>query len=98
MELLDGLIYFGIPPSTGPLDEVYCLSVEQYREMERIGIINELDRVELLEGRLVRRSPINPRHPGDDFAQRRDYGRSDELLLTIDGQEIGTLAVIEILD
>jgi len=38
------------------------LTVAQYRRMGEIGILDEDERVELLEGQLVAMSPIGPRH------------------------------------
>jgi Uma2 family endonuclease len=49
----------GEPP---PSDQLYRLSVEQYHEMVRQGILTNDDRVELLEGWLVRKMSKNPPH------------------------------------
>jgi len=49
-----------LPPATA--DSLWRLSVEQYHEMVRQGIIAEDDRVELLEGLLVAKMTISPRH------------------------------------
>jgi Uma2 family endonuclease len=40
------------------------LTVEQYHRMTQSGILNEDDRVELLDGWLVRKMPQNPPHAG----------------------------------
>jgi Uma2 family endonuclease len=45
-----------------PLDYFYRLSVEQYHAMSRFGILTEEDPVELLEGCLVLKMGINPKH------------------------------------
>lgn len=45
-----------------PTDLVWQLSVDQYHEMVRTGILTEDDPVELLEGLLVPKMPKNPRH------------------------------------
>ncbi len=41
---------------------IYRLSVEQYDEMARLGILNGEDRVELIEGLLVEKMTKNERH------------------------------------
>ena len=45
-----------------PLDYFYRLSVDQYHAMIRMGILTEDDPVELLEGCLVLKMGINPKH------------------------------------
>jgi Uma2 family endonuclease len=55
------------PPVTGPSagkpdDLIWRLSVEQYHEMIRAGILTSDDPVELLEGWLVCKMPKNPPH------------------------------------
>ena len=55
------------PPISGkspevPADPIWRLSVEQYHEMVRAGILTDDDPVELLEGWLVVRMPRNPPH------------------------------------
>lgn len=42
----------------------YSFTVEQYEEMGRTGILTEDDRVELIEGEIVRMAPIGPPHGG----------------------------------
>jgi Uma2 family endonuclease len=44
-----------ILPSAHSYPELYHLSVEQYEEMGRVGILSENDRVELVEGLLYRK-------------------------------------------
>jgi Uma2 family endonuclease len=45
-----------------PGEQLYRLSVEQYHDMIRQGILGSDDRVELLEGWLVRKMSKNPPH------------------------------------
>lgn len=45
-----------------PADPIWRLSVEQYHEMIRTGILTDDDPVELLEGWLVTKMPKNPPH------------------------------------
>lgn len=45
-----------------PDDPIYRLSVAQYHDMIRSGILTDDDPVELLEGWLVTKMPKNPRH------------------------------------
>jgi Uma2 family endonuclease len=45
-----------------PPDSVYQLSVEQYHQMADAGILATEDRVELVEGILVKRMTISPLH------------------------------------
>jgi Uma2 family endonuclease len=52
----------GEKPSTIPVDEIFRLSVERYQEIARSGILDEDDRVELLEGVLVAKMTKYPRH------------------------------------
>ena len=48
--------------ATVPTEPVWRITVEQYHEMIRTGILTEDDPVELLEGWLVPKMPKNPRH------------------------------------
>jgi Uma2 family endonuclease len=52
-----------LAPSNSVVDHLplYRLSVEQYQRMEEMGVFGG-DRVELLEGFLVRKGPMNPPH------------------------------------
>ncbi|MBY0521865.1 MAG: Uma2 family endonuclease [Gemmataceae bacterium] len=50
-----------LPPAV-PTEPIYRLSVEQYHQMIQAGILTEDDPVELLEGWLVIKMPINPPH------------------------------------
>lgn len=45
-----------------PLVQQHRLTTDRYHAMIAAGILTEDDRVELLEGKLVDRSPIGPRH------------------------------------
>lgn len=45
-----------------PIELIWRLSVDQYHEMVRAGILTDDDPVELLEGWLVTRMPKNPAH------------------------------------
>jgi hypothetical protein len=49
-------------PGTIPLEMIYRLSVEQYHQMLRAGILMDGDPVELLEGLLVQKMSKNPPH------------------------------------
>jgi Uma2 family endonuclease len=50
------------PPAGRPEDVIWRLSVEQYHEMIRAGILTSDDPVELLEGWLVCKMPKSPSH------------------------------------
>lgn len=52
----------GVPLTTS--GDSNRLTVEQYHRMTRAGILNEDDRVELLDGWLVRKMPQNPPRAG----------------------------------
>jgi Uma2 family endonuclease len=45
-----------------PLDEVHRYSLDEYHRLIELGAFDESERVELLEGLLVRMSPRTPRH------------------------------------
>lgn len=45
-----------------PTEPVWRFSVDQYHQMIRLGILNEDDPVELMEGWLVHKMPKNPPH------------------------------------
>ena len=49
-------------PATVPTEPIWRLSVAQYHEMIRTGIVTEDDPVELLEGWLVQKMGKNPPH------------------------------------
>jgi Uma2 family endonuclease len=49
--------------STEPLvDQRWRFTVEEYERMGQVGIFDEDDRVELLDGEIVAMSPIGPKH------------------------------------
>src|SRR5437762_2251497 len=50
------------PPAPVPDEPVWRLSVEQYHEMARVGILQSGDPVELLEGILVAKMTKYPPH------------------------------------
>jgi Uma2 family endonuclease len=49
-------------PPTIPPESLYQLSVEQYHQMADAGVLTTDDRVELVEGILVKRMTISPLH------------------------------------
>jgi Uma2 family endonuclease len=51
-----------LQPATVEHLSMYRLSVGQYHDMIRMGIFSEDDRVELIEGQLVKQMPKNPPH------------------------------------
>lgn len=52
------------PPSQGYIPMLRQFSVEDYHRMIEVGILNEDDNIELLEGYLVRKMTRNPPHDG----------------------------------
>jgi Uma2 family endonuclease len=60
MSIVDPVAYpvFTAPPA----ESLLRLSVEQYHDMARKGILTDEDRVELLEGLLVRKMTFSPAH------------------------------------
>ncbi len=55
-----------VPPVQEPtaLADLYRFTVEQYHRMGELGVLTEKDRVELLEGWIVRKMTRNPPHDG----------------------------------
>ncbi|MBC8160402.1 MAG: Uma2 family endonuclease [Roseiflexaceae bacterium] len=51
-----------LPLVAVPSDPIWRLSIDQYHQMIRIGILTDDDRVELLEGWLVTQMPKDPPH------------------------------------
>jgi len=49
-------------PLAVPTEPIWRLSVQQYHQMIELGILNEDDPIELLEGWLIYKMPKNPRH------------------------------------
>jgi hypothetical protein len=58
-------------PAGNPNDLIWRLSVEQYHEMIRTGILTSDDPVELLEGWLIYKTPKSPRHSVSTRVTRR---------------------------
>ena len=58
-------------PAGNPNDLIWRLSVEQYHEMIRTGILTSDDPVELLEGWLIYKMPKSPRHSVSTRVTRR---------------------------
>lgn len=54
--------HHALPRLAVPSDPVWRLSIEQYHEMIRIGILTDDDPVELLQGWLITKMPKNPPH------------------------------------
>lgn len=72
VEMLEGFVVHKHRPGPAPTPPLplppeyarmplYTFSVEQYQEMEREGLFGS-DRVELLDGYVVRKGPMNPPH------------------------------------
>jgi Uma2 family endonuclease len=54
----------------------YRLSVAQYDELTRLGVLNKEDRVELIDGLLVEKMPKNERHLTTTWKIDRALGRA----------------------
>ena len=67
------------PPLAVPTEPVWQLSVEQYHEMIRVGILTENDPVELLDGWLVSKMPKNRPH---SIATRRTCNTLERVVPT----------------
>ncbi|MCI0529796.1 MAG: Uma2 family endonuclease [Nitrospira sp.] len=85
-----------IPPAMGrslvvPTDFIWRLSVSQYHEMIRAGILTEDDPVELLEGWLVTKMPKNPPHRLTTQLTREALARLLPIGWYVDAQEPITL-------
>lgn len=66
-----------IPEALVSPEPIWRLSVDQYHEMVRLGILGEDDPIELLEGLLVLKMTKNPSHSG---ATRRTRTRLESIL------------------
>jgi Uma2 family endonuclease len=66
-----------LDPSAPPPEPIWRLSVAQYHEMIKTGILDEDDPVELLEGWLIPKMPKNPPHR---VAKRLTRNALDHLL------------------
>lgn len=70
--------------STEPaVDQRWRFTVEEYEQMGRVGILDEDDRVELLDGEIVAMSPIGPKHAST-------VNRVNRLLV----RSVGDLAIV----
>ena len=58
-----------------PHDLIWRFSVEQYHAMIAAGILDEDDQVELLEGWLIRKMTINPKHRATVLLIMRQFMR-----------------------
>src|SRR5712692_8749886 len=74
-------------PAAVPADRIFRLSVEQYHEMARAGILTEDDPVELLEGWLVTKMTKNPPHSVATHAIRRALDEMIPAGWFVDSQE-----------
>ena len=88
-----------IPPVTGnypggaiPGEPIWRLTVEQYHEMIRQGILTEDDPVELIEGWLITKMPKNPPHSVATGLLREALERAIPAGWYIDAQEPITLS------
>src|SRR5438132_10578955 len=76
------------PPSADVPDEpIFRLSVEQYHQMARAGILTEDDPVELLEGWLVRKMTKHRPHSRCTYRTRRALDRLVPAGWYVDAQE-----------
>lgn len=74
-------------PAVAPVERIFRLSVEQYHEMARAGILTEDDQVELLEGWLVTKMTKNPPHSVATRAIRSALERMIPAGWFVDSQE-----------
>ena len=82
-------------PATVPTEPVWRLTVQQYHDMIREGILTDDDPVELLDGLLVPKMPRNPPHR---IATRKTRQRLEACLPSgwyVDSQEPVTLPTSE---
>ena len=61
MSVITASSMLGVAPAV-PRDPIWRLSVQQYHEMIRAGILTDDDQVELLEGWLIYKMPKKPPH------------------------------------
>ncbi len=61
MSVITASSMLGVAPAV-PHDPIWRLSVQQYHEMIRAGILTDDDQVELLEGWLIYKMPKKPQH------------------------------------
>jgi Uma2 family endonuclease len=70
-----------------PLLERWKFTVDEFQRMGEVGLFTEDDRVELIDGELIRMNPIGPRHGG-----RVKY------LSHVLGQQLGERALLSVQD
>lgn len=78
-------------PAAVPTEPIMRLTVEQYHEMYRNGILTEDDRVELLEGWLVPKMTKSPRHSTVIWLLRAALERLVPAGWYVDSQDVTTL-------
>jgi Uma2 family endonuclease len=78
-----------------PEELIWRLTVRQYHQMLRLGILSEDDPVELLDGWLVTRMPRNPSHRAATLLVRRALERAVPQGWYVDAQEPITLETSE---
>lgn len=63
----------------------YRFTADDYQRMTAAGVLTEDDRVELLDGEIVRMAPIGPRHAGtvDRIARRLTFGLGETILVRV---------------
>jgi hypothetical protein len=71
---------------------MFRLTVGQYHEMIRAGVLGEEDPVELIEGLLVYHTPKKPKHRLGNQSTR-----GDAVPLIVEGKACGLIAVASIL-
>jgi len=76
-------------------DTVWRMSVQQYHEMIRAGILSDDDPVELLDGLLVKKMPRNPSHSTATRMARAALERRLSPIWLVDTQEPISLAASE---
>jgi Uma2 family endonuclease len=85
----------GHPPLVVPTEPIWQLTVSQYHEMIRTGILSEDDPIELLEGWLVTKMMKNPPHCVATELARKALERALPHGLHVRTQEPVTLAISE---
>jgi len=83
------------PPPAVPSDPIWRLSVAQYHDMIRAGILTEDDPVELLDGWLVSKMTKNPPHRVATYLLRRALEEVIPQGWHVDSQGAITLATSE---
>ena len=78
-------------PNTG-LTPIWHMSVDQYHAMINNGILGPEDAVELLEGVLVQKTPINPPHASTTDGTREELARVVPVGWWVRGQNPITLS------